>query len=575
MPLPQRQEPPPSLPRPGPGPELVPPKRPRRRVRWALAALIAGGLGAAIWWQLRTAPQTGGPGGGAAPGIPTAVVENRRIERVLRLTGTTAAERYVNIVSPRLRGSRSRRGLQTGGRVGIAANVTVRSTSSVATQATMSSLSQTGVVASSSAAAARGGGVAGAGGGAQSARLQAATSRVRTGGSGSTGNVQLSGSAGVTAMGASGLGSTANFLTGGSSGPPARRRRGDFHLQLQRLAPAGTRVKRGDIIAVFDRQYMLTRLDDYAAAVAMHKANYEKSRAEIEVKRKAHTESVEAARAGLEKAELDIKTIPVLSAIQAERTRLAREEAEAEYRRRLEEIKFQRVSEEAELRQAELEMREAEVELRRAQNNAEKLVVRALMDGMVVLLDVFRHGEFGKVKEGDELWSGQPFLQVVDLSSMIVKAKVNQLDVEEVRIGQRARVRFDAFPDLELPARVYSIGTVAKARRYRPDYVREVPVILKLERTDPRVIPDLSVSADVIVETTEAELPVVPRSAIFRDEPGGTPYVFVKRGEQWERREVELGTGNHVFVAVRRGLEPGEVVAARRPEVRRETGAAD
>ncbi|HHN72987.1 MAG TPA: hypothetical protein ENK13_02755, partial [Thermopetrobacter sp.] len=323
------------MPRPGPGPELVPPRKtPGRRFRWAALALIAGGLGAAIWWQLRTQPQTGGPGGGAAPGIPTAVVENRRLERVLRLTGTTAAERYVNIVSPRLRGSRSRRGLQTGGRVGIAANVTVRSTSSVATQATMSSLSQTGVVTSSSAAAARGGGVSGGGGGAQNTRLQAATSRVRTGG-GSTGNVQLAGAAGTTAMGASGLGSTANFLTGGSSGPPARRRRGDFHLQLQKLVPAGTRVKKGDIIAVFDRQYMLTRLDDYAAAVAMHKANYEKSRAEIEVKRKAHTESVDAARAGLEKAELDIKTIPVLSAIQAERTRLAREEAEAEYRRRL------------------------------------------------------------------------------------------------------------------------------------------------------------------------------------------------------------------------------------------------
>ena len=568
MPLPRPIEPQPSLPRPGPGPELVPPRKtPGRRFRWAALALIAGGLGAAIWWQLRTQPQTGGPGGGAAPGIPTAVVENRRLERVLRLTGTTAAERYVNIVSPRLRGSRSRRGLQTGGRVGIAANVTVRSTSSVATQATMSSLSQTGVVTSSSAAAARGGGVSGGGGGAQNTRLQAATSRVRTGG-GSTGNVQLAGAAGTTAMGASGLGSTANFLTGGSSGPPARRRRGDFHLQLQKLVPAGTRVKKGDIIAVFDRQYMLTRLDDYAAAVAMHKANYEKSRAEIEVKRKAHTESVDAARAGLEKAELDIKTIPVLSAIQAERTRLAREEAEAEYRRRLEEVKFQRISEEAELRQAELEMREAEVELKRARNNAEKLVVRAPMDGMVVHLDVFRHGEFGKVKEGDELWSGQPFLQVVDLSSMIVKAKVNQIDVEELRIGQRARVRFDAFPDLELPARVYSIGTVAKARQYRPDYVREVPVVLKLERTDPRVIPDLSVSADVIVEAAADEMPVVPRSAVFRDQPGGEPYVFVRSGDGWERRPVELGPGNHIFVAVRRGLEPGEEVAARRPETR-------
>ena len=50
---------------------------------------------------------------------------------------------------------------------------------------------------------------------------------------------------------------------------------------------------------------------------------------------------------------------------------------------------------------------------------------------MMVLLNVFRGGEFGQVREGDELWGGMSFVQIVDPSSMMVDAKVNQVDVEK------------------------------------------------------------------------------------------------------------------------------------------------
>ena len=499
---------------------------------------------------------------------PTAPVENRKVERTLRITGTTAAEKYVNIVSPRMEGSRGRRGRDAGGQIGVRSNVTVSSTSSVASSSSISQLSQTGLVASSSGAASRGGGASGTSATAGGSRLGSTTGRVGMGGGSSarSGNVQLAGQAAATAMGSSGLGSTSSGLSGGSQGPPAigGRRRGDFQLVLQKLTPAGTMVKQGDVIAEFDRQYIQTRLEDYQAAVVMHRANVSKSKADVAVVREAHTQTVETARSGLEKARLDMRTIPVLSPIQAERTRLALDEAQAEYQQRLEEVKFQRISEDAQVKETELDLREAAVELKRAELNAEKLLVRAPIDGMTVLMNTFRNGEFGQVREGDELWSGQPFLQVVDLTSMVINAMVNQADAEKLRIGQRARVTFDAFPGLEAPARVYSIGTVAKPRQYRREYVTEIPVLLKLEGSDPRIIPDLTVAADVVLETAE-EAPVIPRGAVFHDERGGQPYVLVREGKDWVRRDVELGVQDHLSTSIRSGLKPGEEVATAPP----------
>jgi multidrug efflux pump subunit AcrA (membrane-fusion protein) len=154
-------------------------------------------------------------------------------------------------------------------------------------------------------------------------------------------------------------------------------------------------------------------------------------------------------------------------------------------------------------------------------------------------------------------------MQIVDPSSMIVNATVNQTDVERLRIGQKARVRFDAFPDLELPARVYAIGTVAKSSRFRADWVKEMAVALKLEKMDPRVIPDLSVSADVILQSEEAPA-VIPREAITQN-PQGQPYVWARVGSRWERRPIELGVMNNTMAAVRTGLREGEVIALEPP----------
>jgi HlyD family secretion protein len=322
-------------------------------------------------------------------------------------------------------------------------------------------------------------------------------------------------------------------------------------------------VNKGDVIAEFDRQFMLNRLDDYRDSVRQEESGVMKSKAQIEVARVAHEQSLLEAKGDLEKAQLDIKTTPVLGTIDAERLRLALDEAQARYKQLLEEVKYFEASQEAQLRIDELDLEQAKVELKRSEANVDKMIIRAPIDGLTVMMNTFRGGQFDQIKEGDELHSGQPFVQVVDPDSMVINAVVSQTDVEQLRIGQKAKVGFDAFPGLVLPARVYSIGTVAKPGRFRPDFVKEIPVVLRLEKMDPRVIPDLSVSCDVVLES-EGGVDLVPREAVFTDR-GSQPYVFVRQGPEWQRREVKVGLENYTRVAVQAGLSPGEVIALERP----------
>jgi len=324
-------------------------------------------------------------------------------------------------------------------------------------------------------------------------------------------------------------------------------------------------VKKGDVVAEFDRQFMLLRLDDYRASVRQQELDMIKLQTNLEVSRVRRKQNIDSAKAAVEKAKLDLKTTPVRSEIDSERLRLALEEAEARYKQLLEEIQFADESELAAIRKEELDNKRAELELKRAEANADKMVARAAIDGLVVLQNIVRGTDYAQIQPGDQLSPGQFYMQIVDPRSMVVNATVNQVDAEALRLGQKARVRFDAYPDLELPAHVYSIGAMTKTGGMRASFFKEIPVKLRLDALDPRVIPDLSVAVDVIIEKEKDETAIAPLEAVFRDSPEANPYVFVKTAEGWERREVTTGLKNNIRVAIRSGLKPGEVVALSRP----------
>ena len=339
---------------------------------------------------------------------------------------------------------------------------------------------------------------------------------------------------------------------------------GDFSLVLVSLpAPGGKRIKTGDVVAEFDRENMLNRIDDYKDAVVQAENDIKNRRASLAVTNEAHQQTVRSAKADMEKAQLDLKTIDVVSAIDAEKFKLAAEETAARYKQLLTEVPLLEASQKADLRNVELSLQTSKIELQKSINNAERMVLKSPIDGLVVMQALRRGNEFAQVDKGDQVFPGQMFMQIVDPSSMVVNANVNQVDAELLRIGMKATIRLDAYPDLELPGHVYSIGAVPVAGR-RPNFMRTIPIRLKLDQEDPRVLPDLSASAEVMLESQQ-QATVAPLAAIFQDEAGGKPFVFFRSPEGWLRREVELGTKSNVAAAVRSGLNKGDIVALDRP----------
>jgi HlyD family secretion protein len=332
---------------------------------------------------------------------------------------------------------------------------------------------------------------------------------------------------------------------------------------LLKIVEPGRHVKKGDVVAEFDRQYQLNRLDDYKATVVQLDANIKKQKADLAVAKKAHDQLLESAKGDWDKALLDLKTAEVRSAIEAEDLKLAAQEAEARHKQLMDEAKLLEVSQRADMLASEIDREQAKIELDRATLNVDRMVVRAPMDGIAVMQTIWRGGEYGQVQQGDQIWPGQTFMQIVDPTSMVLVTNLNQVDAEAVRLGLKATVRLDAYPGAEFPSRVIGIGAMSKAGVWRPDYMRAIPVRLKLEQIDARVLPDLSASADIVL-AAEQHATLAPLGAVFRD-GAPKPFVFLRTPSGFERREIEVGVRNHVAVAVRSGIVPGDVVVVEQP----------
>jgi len=187
-----------------------------------------------------------------------------------------------------------------------------------------------------------------------------------------------------------------------------------------------------------------------------------------------------------------------------------------------------------------------------------RFTIRTPRSGQLVLRSLYRNGEQTQIRLGDEVAAGMAIAKVVDLSSMQLDASISQTEAEMVKLGQKALIKFDAYPGLELGGKVEAVGMMASSGRRTNYYVRRVPVRIAIEGADSRVLPDLTASADVVLAEQDDAL-LIPREAV--QENGGKTVVMVKQGETVAAREVEIAGYSNIMASVRSGLQAGDEVA--------------
>jgi HlyD family secretion protein len=181
--------------------------------------------------------------------------------------------------------------------------------------------------------------------------------------------------------------------------------------------------------------------------------------------------------------------------------------------------------------------------------------VTARSPGLVVHREIFeKGGEKRRVRVGDAVFAGQPVLDLPDLSEMLVETRVKEGEIHRVAAGQKAEVRLEAFPDETFAATVLRLGALTAGDRGE---ARTFPLVLRLEKADPRLRPGMTAQA-LVVAGEVADALQVPVDAVRYE--GEKAVCTVKTVTGAETRPVTTGRSNAFFVEIRQGLSEGDVV---------------
>lgn len=216
----------------------------------------------------------------------------------------------------------------------------------------------------------------------------------------------------------------------------------------------------------------------------------------------------------------------------------------------------------AALRKAQQNLESTTYALKAARTELERTVIRAPIPGIAVLPEGFRGGKKRKPRIGDVVWQGQPLVYLPDISEMMVKTRIREIDLHKVCPGKPTVVLVDAYPDLRLSGQVKSVGVLAESHTEAGVGDKYFEVLVSVKNGDDRLRPGMT--ARVEIECAKVEDAVcVPVHAVFHEK--GRTYCYVDAHASYEKRKVSIGYQSEDWAQVLTGISEGDFVALSQP----------
>jgi multidrug efflux pump subunit AcrA (membrane-fusion protein) len=165
--------------------------------------------------------------------------------------------------------------------------------------------------------------------------------------------------------------------------------------------------------------------------------------------------------------------------------------------------------------------------------------------------------------EGETVVPGQPAIVVVNYAKSWVQAQIDEIDIANVKIGDKAKITSDVYPDMVFEGEIYWIAPLAELRkvggRVKMDEESYVfPCKIKFLGDHAALKINMSVNSDITTRKHDNVL-VVPREALYSIDDSTIVYVIIKR----RVREAKLDIGIRSFTSVEAisGVSAGDEVA--------------
>ena len=248
------------------------------------------------------------------------------------------------------------------------------------------------------------------------------------------------------------------------------------------------------------------------------------------------------------------------------------------------------------------QIRRTEGSLSQARDQLAKTIIYAPMDGTISA----QSSEVGERVVGTGSFAGTEIMRVADLSNMELRVRVNENDIVNVKLGDRAVIAIDAYPGRKFTGTISEIGSSAQGGSAASqlaalsDDVTNFLVRIRVADPGVQLRPGMSATADIETRTVENVVSVPIQSVTVRASGGQTTeemrkeaakaaenksgggamdaaaekrearrqrevllkVAFVRQGDTVKMVPVEVGLADNTHLEIKSGVRAGDEVVA-------------
>jgi HlyD family secretion protein len=338
-------------------------------------------------------------------------------------------------------------------------------------------------------------------------------------------------------------------------------------LQILKIAPDGSQVKKGDVVVEFDPSKTKQDLEQDKSVLKSADAQIEQARAEGKLTDEEDTTAVMKARFDVESTKLDASKSEILSKIDGAESQLKVTDAEQSLRQAEDKLKADHAKTEATIDAYRHASGKAKFDEERAAHALDSMSLKAPSDGTISLIPVWHSGAETPFKAGDQVWSGAPIAELPDASSLRIVAHVDETERGRLALAQTATLQLDAIADRQFTGTIERIGTIASTDFSSGwPFARNFSLDLAIDQRDPRLRPGMTVQITVIIDRIPNSISIPTQASFVKS---GRTVAYVWNGSKFEERTIQVERRSRDRALISTGLAPGDRIALKDPTVAR------
>jgi len=265
---------------------------------------------------------------------------------------------------------------------------------------------------------------------------------------------------------------------------------------------------------LFQKKFISKKsLEDAKARYATAASQYESAQKNVE----SQIRTVESQRQNIDARNRAIenrKTTLKLEELNLESTKSTQEARQKQLEAELKNAQTKELTVHSEVG-AQAALLESESRLKSQTERLEWTIMMAPISGKITKLSV-EEGEI--ITSGRSAFSqGPAILTIADLSKMVVKTYINEVEIAKVKIDQKVEIHVDAYPQTSFQGIVSEIAPSADVQQRTSSGIVTFEVVIEVIGSPPQLMPGMSADIDIVI-TEKSDILQLPIESVIISE---------------------------------------------------------